>query len=112
MILIVDLVLIIIFIGGFGWGIGTVKRYQVEPNTSRTETNTDSLYSESRFEKTLQKFKRLDLMVRLGPVKDAKTFNYTPDEFNVKYSSQPIVPGLKATKTLNAESAKLKFVQP
>lgn len=33
MILIVDLVLIIIFIGGFGWGIGTVKRYQVEPNT-------------------------------------------------------------------------------
>ena len=44
MILIVDLVLIIIFIGGFGWGIGTVKRYQVEPNTSRTETNTDSLY--------------------------------------------------------------------
>ncbi|QPC18601.1 hypothetical protein [Lacticaseibacillus paracasei] len=108
MILIVDLVLIIIFIGGFGWGIGTVKRYQVEPNTSRTETNTDSLYSESRFEKTLKKFKRLDLMVRLGPVKDAKTFNYTPDEFNVKYSSQPIVPGLKATKTLNAETGEVE----
>ena len=108
MILIVDLVLIIIFIGGFGWGIGTVKRYQVEPNTSRTETNTDSLYSESRFEKTLKKFKRLDLMVRLGPVKDAKTFNYTPDEFNVKYSSQPIVPGLKATKTPNAETGEVE----
>ncbi|GAF39001.1 hypothetical protein FC83_GL001638 [Agrilactobacillus composti DSM 18527 = JCM 14202] len=111
LILSVTLVLTAIFYLVFGWGQGTLKVYDTEPATNYDDTSNGGIYSQKAFISTLQKFKRLDLIARLGPVpeKDLKDFSYAPKYFNYKYDDFLALPGLRATKTINSTTGEVEM---
>jgi len=86
----------------FGWGHGNVKRYRLEPTTKLTATNTDSLYSETAFEQTMKKYTDFNTLALIDRVQgDTAT--------SLNYRDFAIIPGLKATRTLNLTSGEIEM---
>lgn len=93
-ILIVTFVLTLIFLLVFGWGEANIEIYTYEPKTNLVETNSDPVYSEKNFAKTLQEYPEVNDLTLFEDI-------VNNDEPTIDYSDIPVMPGLKATKTLN-----------
>lgn len=87
------LVLTIIFWGGFGWGQPDVRIIRPEPQTARTHTSTDSVYSIATVKRTVSAFPQMSRAVLAGA---------SPmDGQAVDLAKMPVMPGLHATRTRN-----------
>ena len=83
----ISLVLVVVLVGGGYWYYAFEYRSQIEEETGRTSTNTDSVYSMEQFLKTMKR--------------NETVYGYAcePNEQELNYGTY-VVPGLKATKTL------------
>ena len=86
----------------FGWGHRNVKHFRLEPTTNLTATNTDSVYSEANFEQTMKKYRDFDTLALIDRVQ-----GNTATSLN--YRDFAIIPGLKATRTLNLTSGEIEM---
>jgi hypothetical protein len=89
-ILLVVAVMTLVFYIGFGWGNRTIKLASHEPKTTEKTTSTKELYTQKVFKKTIHKYQNMTT-VTTDLERDA------------------IMPGIKATRTLNFESGKVEM---
>lgn len=91
----VMLALTVILWGGFGWGQPDVRVIHPEPETSRTTTSTGSVYSLATVSRAVDSSPDLKGAVLAG--------SSPMDGGAVDMAKMPIVPGLRATRTRNAQ---------
>ena len=87
---IISILLVVGIIGGSYWYYAFQYRTEMEPETNRKVTNTDSVYTMEQYLKTLKR--------------NQTVYKYACDEAEVdNYYGTYVVPGLKSTRTLKVK---------
>ena len=87
---IISILLVVGIIGGSYWYYAFQYRTEVEPETNRKVTNTDSVYTMEQYLKTLKR--------------NQTVYKYACDEAEVDHDyGTYVVPGLKSTRTLKVK---------